>query len=349
MVYKSEVQKGVLSKKKNVFLIPMLVIIPILMMIICLGIGRFSLTPRESFDILWRGLLYGPEGVADVQGYSVVFNIRLPRIILAVLCGIGLSVSGAAFQALFSNPLATADTLGVAAGASCGACLGLLLKMNLLGVQLVALAFGLGAMVLINLLATKKGKSNIMMMVLSGIIMNSMFQAFLSLIKYFADPEDDLPGITYWLMGSLTSASYKSLLIGAPLILIGVAVIVLLRWRLNILALSEDEAQSMGINVQVMRVIIIVSATLVTASCVSMCGQVGWVGLLIPLIARMIFGSNNNRIIPACLSLGAIFMLVIDTIARAATVSEIPLTVLTAVVGAPVFIYMLRRTGGVGL
>ncbi|MDR1373740.1 MAG: iron ABC transporter permease [Treponema sp.] len=322
---------------------------PVVLAIFCIGIGRYSLSASESARVLWNGLWYGREGVADPRSYSIIFNIRLPRIILALLSGMGLSVSGAAFQALFSNPLATADTLGVTAGASFGACLALLFHFNMIGVQLVALAFGLGAMLLISSLGRKKGKTTIVMMILAGIIMTSMFQAFLSLIKYFADPDNDLPSITYWLMGSLSSASYEGLLFGAPFIIAGVLALFLLRWKLNVLSLNEEEAQSMGINVQVMRMAVIFCATMIAASSVSMCGQVGWVGLLIPLIARMIYGSNNQRIIPACIGLGAAFMLIIDTIARAATGSEIPVSVLTATIGAPVFIFMLRKTGGVWL
>ena len=315
--------------------------------IIVLGIGRFSLSPLESFHILWSGLIHGQSAVANEQGYSVIFNIRLPRILLAVLVGAGLAVSGAAFQALFSNPLATADTLGVTAGAAFGACLGLLLGFHLIGVQFAALAFGLLAMIIISNLGRKKGKMNIIMMILGGIVVGSLFSALLALLRLIADPEQHLPQITFWLMGSLSNASYNSLMFGAPFILVGIAVIFALRWKLNLLALDEDEAASMGVNVNALRIVVIVSATFITAAAVSMAGQVGWVALLIPLIARMAFGSNNQRIVPACIIMGATFMLVIDTVARAATPTEIPLTILTAIIGAPVFIYMLRKTGGV--
>ena len=319
----------------------------ILTALVALGIGRFSLSIFESLEILWSGVFRGQEAVTNQRGFSVIFNIRIPRILVAMLVGAGLATSGAAFQALFSNPLATADTLGVTAGASFGACLGLLLNFNMILVQSLALCIGLLAMLMISFLGKKNGRMNIIMMILSGIVVSSLFQAFLSLIRYVADPENDLPGITFWLMGSFSSASYNMLLIGAPFILIGIFVLYTIRWKLNLLALPEDEASSLGIDVQKMRIIVIVSAACITAASVSISGQVGWVSLLIPLIARMIFGVNNQRLIPACIGMGAIFMVIIDTLARAATSAEIPLSILTAIVGAPVFIFLLRRTGGI--
>ncbi|WHH58728.1 iron ABC transporter permease [Petroclostridium sp. X23] len=332
-------------KKNRMLFIVVLVAIPLLTALTCIGIGRYSLTIGESFQVLLHALLFGKESV-DAQSYSVIIGIRLPRIILALLCGAGLAVSGASFQALFTNPLATPDTLGVAAGASFGAVVALLAADHLIWVQAVALLMGLAAVFLTYSISKIRGKSTIIMMVLSGMVISSMFQAFVSLIKYMADPEDKLPAITYWLMGSLSSVTYKSLLIGTPFILIGIILVSALRWKLNVLSLSEDEAHSMGVNVKHLRLLIIVAATMITASAISMCGQVGWIGLLIPHIARMLFGSNNRFVIPASISFGAVFMLVIDTVARSATAAEIPVSILTATVGAPFFIFLLKRTGG---
>ena len=184
------------------------------------------------------------------------------------------------------------------------------------------------------------------MIVLSGMVISALFEALVSLLKYVADPEEVLPTITYWLMGSLSSVSYRSLALGMPMIAAGILIIYLLRWRLNILSLNEDEAYSMGVNVKFLRLLLIVAATMVTASCVSMCGKLGWVGLLIPHVARMLRGNNNRYVVPACISLGAVFMLVIDTLARSATEAEIPISILTAIIGAPFFIGLLRKTGG---
>lgn len=323
----------------------LLILAPVLTALICLGIGRYSFNLADICKLLYTYGVSGKDAI-EPQAYSVVFNIRLPRIILAVLCGAGLAVSGAAFQPLFSNALATPDTLGVAQGACFGAALALLFSDSLLWVQLVALVFGLIAIMLTYSISKVKGQSSTFMIILAGIAVSSLFTSLVSLVKYVADPESQLPTITYWLLGSMAGITYKSLAIGAPLICGGILIIYLLRWRLNILSMSEDEARSMGIDLRKLRIIIILAAALITASCASMCGRIEWVGLLIPHGVRMLFGSNNERVIPASISLGAVFMLVMDTTARAATTAEIPLSILTAVIGAPVFILLLRKTGG---
>ncbi len=335
-----------MKKKYVTFISIFFAIAPIVVMIVCLGIGRYQLTFMETLDALWTAVT-GQE--VDPMVYSVLFKVRLPRVLLALFVGAGLSVAGASFQSLFGNPLATPDTLGVATGASFGAVLGLLLSDNLIAIQLMALAFGLLSLLITYLVSKMNGKSSIIMVVLSGMVVSSIFQAFVSLVKYVADPEEDLPAITYWLMGSMSRATVKSLLIGVPFILIGIILLFCLRWRLNILSLQEDEARSLGINVKWLRILVMVASTMVTASCVSMCGQVGWVGLLIPHTARMIYGSDNRKIIPACIGIGATFMIIIDTIARAATSAEIPVSILTALVGAPFFVLLLKKTGGTKL
>ena len=333
------------SKSRKALSTFALIVLPFVIALFCIGIGRYSISMPESLKVLISAFLSGKEGI-DPNNFSVIINIRLPRIILALLCGAGMAASGAAFQALFTNPLATPDTLGVAAGASFGAVLALLVWNNLIWIQTIALFTGLGAVFLTYSISKKQGKASVIMMVLSGIVVSSMFQAFVSLIKYLADPEDKLPAITYWLMGSLSGVTYRSLAIGAPLIIIGILIIYVLRWKLNVLSLSEDEAQSLGISVKRLRFLVILAATMTTASAISMSGQIGWVGLLIPHISRMVFGSNNRAVIPASISLGAIFMLLVDTAARSATAAEIPVSILTATIGAPFFIFLLRKTGG---
>ena len=273
----------------------------------------------------------------------------MPRLILSLFVGAGLAVAGISFQSLFSNPLATPDTLGVATGASFGAVLALLLCDNIIVVQVMALVFGLLSLFIPCMVSKMNGKSSIIMVVLSGMVVSSIFQALVSLAKYTADTEEKLPAITYWLMGSMSRATAQSLLIGVPFIVVGIAILFALRWRLNILSLQEDEAKSLGINVKRLRLLVMVASTMVTASCVSMCGQVGWVGLLVPHAARMIYGSDNKKIIPAGICMGATFMIIIDTIARAATAAEIPVSILTALIGAPFFVLLLRKTGGAKL
>jgi iron complex transport system permease protein len=334
------------QKRKQGMMSLLIFLLPFAAAVICIGIGRYNISPAESLGILLSPLT-GRE--VDPQGWSVIYHVRLPRILLALAVGMGLSVSGASFQSLFSNPLATPDTLGVATGASFGAVLALLFTRNILVVQLAALLMGLTALAGTCLISRLNGKSSILMVVLGGMVVSSLFQALVSLAKYVADPEEDLPAITYWLMGSMSRATYQGLAVGIPLILLGVAVLFLLRWRLNILSLQEDETKALGIDVKKLRLIVMAAATLVTAACVSLCGQVGWVGLLIPHAARMLYGSDNRKIIPVSIGLGSAFMVAIDTASRAATAAEIPVSILTAIIGAPFFIILLRKTGGARL
>lgn len=280
----------------------------------------------------------------DVQNYSIIVNLRLPRILMAIIVGAGLTCAGNTFQSLFSNPLATPDILGVTSGTCVGAILAIILSCGILGTQLIALAFGLVSVLFTIKIAGRNKNGSMIYLVLAGVIASSLFNAIGSLLKYTADPQDKLPEITYWLMGSFTSATYQKLLIGSPLIIVGIVIIYLLRWRLNILALSEDEAKASGIDLKKTRMIFILASTLITASAVSMCGQIGWIGLLIPHCARMLVGSNNRYVVPLSISLGASFMILIDTLSRSLTVIELPLSILTAIIGAPVFILLLNRS-----
>ncbi|MCF0254332.1 MAG: iron ABC transporter permease, partial [Duodenibacillus sp.] len=225
--------------------------------------------------------------------------------------------------------------------------LGILLGAPAVTVQFWALAAGLAAAALVCAVSRVRGASPILMLILSGIVVGALFSSLVSLAKFAADPQDVLPSITFWLLGSLSGAKADLLALGLPFVVAGLAVLWLYRWKLNAMALPEDEARSMGIAVRRIRLTVIAAATLITASIVSMCGLIGWVGLLIPHMARMMFGNSNRVVIPASMLLGAIFLLVIDTAARTLTASEIPVSILTAIVGAPVFIVLLRRTGGV--
>lgn len=306
-----------------------------------LAAGRFPITPEKLFAAL------SPWSDAGKMIENVVWNVRAPRVVLALTAGAGLAMAGAAFQALFSNPLAAPDTLGVATGASFGAVLGILLGAGALAVQSLALVFGLAAVALVMLISMRRdGGAPLLMIVLAGIVVGSFFTALVSLVKFAADPQDVLPAVTFWLMGSLSGASFSSLAAGLPMALLGAAVLLLLRWRLNAASLPEDEAKSLGIPVGRIRAAVIIGATMITASIVSMCGLIGWVGLLVPHAVRMAAGSDNRRVIPASALAGALFMLIIDTAARTMTAGEIPVSILTALVGAPFFIHLLRRTGG---
>lgn len=322
-----------------------LIVLPFVVALIALGIGRMSISPAEVIEVL-RASLFGGEYAGSELTEKTVMQLRLPRIILAALVGAGLSVSGTAFQSLFANPLATPDTLGVASGASFGAALGILMDVGLIGVQIMGLIMGGLAVTLTWLAGSGKDKGGLSYIVLSGIMMGSLFSALVSLIKYVADEESQLPAITYWLMGGLDKANYKTLALGAPVIIAGILMFMLIRWRMNLLPLSDDEAKASGVNVRLLRGASVVAATAITASCVSMCGQVGWVGLIIPHMCRMMFGSNHLSLVPASVSMGAVFMIIVDTMARTVSASEIPVSILTAIIGAPFFVMLMRRSGG---
>ncbi|MCM1226978.1 MAG: iron ABC transporter permease [Clostridium sp.] len=319
--------------KFTVTTIAVMVILPIITALICICLGRMNVPISDVFSAICD-FITGKD--SNTQNYSIIINLRLPRILMAVIVGAGLSCAGASFQCLFSNPLATPDILGVTSGTCVGAILAIVLERTMLGTQLIALIFGLASVWITLKIAGDNENGSMVFMVLAGTIISSLFNALGSLLKYTADPQSKLPQITYWLMGSFTSASYSRIMIGCPLIIAGIIVIFLLRWKLNILSLSEDEARSSGIDIKKIRLIFIIASTVITASVVSMCGQVGWIGLLIPHIARMLAGSNNRFVIPICISIGACFMIIIDTLSRTISVIELPLSILTAIIGAPV-------------
>ncbi|WP_333651644.1 FecCD family ABC transporter permease [Lacrimispora sp.] len=319
-----------------------MIILPIATALICLCIGRMNLSIGEVINTLSDAA----KGNRQSQNYSIVINLRAPRIVMAIIVGAGLTCAGNAFQSLFSNPLATPDVLGVTSGTCVGAIIAIIMSMGIMQTQLLALAFGLISVWITMILARDRNGQSVVFLVLAGVIISALFNAVGSLLKYTADPLDKLPAITYWLMGSFTSASYKKIAVGSPLILAGIAVIYMMRWKLNILSLSSDEARASGMDLKKTRLVFVLAATVITASCVSMCGQVGWIGLLIPHCARMLVGSNNRYAVPVGISLGASFMIIIDTFSRSISVIELPLSILTAIIGAPVFISLLKRNRG---
>ena len=299
------------ARKKRILNI-VWIVLPAAIALAAICVGRYSLSPR-------------------------------PRTILAFFVGAGLSVAGCCFQSIFSNPLASPDTLGVSSGAAFGAALGILLSLSLLGVQLFALGFGVLAIALTFLLSRLRQDSGVLMVVLAGVISSAFFNALISAAKYLADPLTKLPEITYWLMGSMMGASYNDLKLAVPLIGLPVIVLFLLRWKLNILILPDEEAISLGERPKLLRWCIILLCTAIIAACVSVCGQVGWVGLVIPHLARSIVGSDHRFTLPACISMGGCYLLAIDTIARSLTSGELPLSILTAVIGVPLFVVLFFR------
>ncbi len=319
--------------------------LPLILALVSIGIGRYQVDFIVQIKILLSQVFPIEQTWTNTEE-TVVMNVRLPRIILAMLIGAGLSIAGASFQGMFANPLVSPDILGVAAGAGFGASIGILLFGNNIYTQISALIMGMLAIGFTFLIGGFKREMPVFMLVLAGVVTSALFEALISLVKFMADPEEKLPSITYWLMGSLGTASYRDLMIAGPLILIGIIILYSLRWRLNILSLSEEEAKSLGISVTKLKWLVIIGATLITASAVATAGIIGWVGLIIPHIARMIVGSNNQYVLPASISIGAMYLLVIDNLARSLTAAEIPLSILTAIIGAPFFAYLLRKTGG---
>jgi len=321
------------------------VVAPPALLFVALFVGRFAVSPHEVARILLaQALPLAPDWPASVE--AIVVQIRLPRALLAMAVGAGLSISGAACQGLFRNPLVSTDILGVSAACGFGAALALLLSRNAFELQLIAFGFGLAGVALTYALARVRQTTPVLMLVLAGVVVAAFFSALISGAKYVADPDAKLPAITYWLLGSLNAASMRSLGVALPPIVAGSAGLLLLRWKLNLLAMGDEEARALGVRTEWLKGAVIVCTTLITAAAVSVCGMVGWVGLVIPHLARMIVGPDHRVLLPASLSLGASYLLLIDGIARTASASEIPLGILTAVVGAPFFAWLLRRTGG---
>lgn len=320
-----------------------------IVLIVCafasLTLGRYGLGVAEIFASL-KSLLFGSPP-SNEQAHAVITQIRLPRIAFAVLVGAALSAAGAVYQGLFKNPLVSLDILGVSSGAAVGASIAIILSLPVLYVSLMSFGFGLAAVFAVVFLSQliARGKLNVIIMVLSGVVISSLFGAFSSLLKFLADSENKLPEITFWLMGSLArTGGYQNALYMLGVTALCSVPLFLLRFRLNILAFGEEEAKAMGVNVKFYSFIIICASTLLTASSMAFCGIIGWVGLIVPHIARSIVGANFNALLPASMLIGALFLLVVDTIARCAMASEIPLGIITSLIGAPVFIYLLYQS-----
>lgn len=305
--------------------------------IVSVLLGRYSLTPAELLKTLFGG--------GDAGAAKVLFEIRLPRIAAALLIGAALSVAGVCYQGMFRNPMVSPDILGASTGAGFGAALAILLGFGYFGISLAAFLAGLAA-VLLAYLVSRFGKTNeTVAMILAGMVVSALFSAGTSFLKLVADTQQQLPAITYWLMGSLSSVKTRDVLFLLIPFALGTVPLFLLRWRINLLTVGEEEAQAMGVNTRLLRLTVVICATLLTASSVAVSGLIGWVGLIIPHFCRMLFGCDYRRLMPATALFGAAFLLVTDDIARLTTTAEIPIGILTAVVGAPIFLYLIV-TGG---
>ncbi len=318
-------------------LIPLLLVGLILALLLAAATGAFPIPPGRIVAVL-----AGRDG--DAQAAAVLWNIRLPRVLAAALVGAALSGAGAAYQTVFRNPLVSPDILGVSAGAGFGAVLGILLGLPVLAIQLMGFGTGLATVGLVLLLSLSlRGGGQVLVMVLCGIAIGALAGAGISLVKLLADPESQLPAITFWLMGSLAGIKRPDVAAALPAIVTGLVPLILLRWRICLLALGDDEARSLGVEAGRLRLLVIACATLVTAAAVSMAGVIGWVGLMVPHMARLATGPRFDRLLPATLLAGAAFMVLVDTAARSIATMEVPLGILTAVLGAPVFLWLLAR------
>jgi len=305
-----------------------------------LSVGRFPIAPSELPAIL-LGRAEGPTAL-------VFWNIRAPRVLAAILVGASLAVAGAAFQGMFRNPLASPDLLGVSAGASLGAVLGIFLGLPVAAVQGLAFAGGLAAVAgVAGLAAAVRGRGYggdpMLVLILAGIALGALMGAGISLLKILADPYNQLPAITFWLLGTLSATTTGDLQAAAVPALAGMALLLALRWRLNLLTLGEDEARALGVNTTALRAAAIAGATLATAAVTALAGAVGWIGLVVPHMARLLGGPDLRRLIPLSMLLGAAFLLGVDTLARSAGRVEVPLGILTAVLGTPFFLWLLAR------
>lgn len=298
-----------------------------------LFVGRYSL----SVDEIMQVLLHAKLSAKDEANYSVIFSLRMPRVIAVMMVGGGLSVAGATFQAVLKNSLASPDVLGTSSASAFGAALGILFSFPFALSSLCSLFFGILSLVLVFGICHFKKRQDELTTILSGIIIASVFVSFISIIKYVADPQDTLPAIVFWLMGSFASVLKEQVYWLIPLYAISYFAIYTLRWKMNIISLGDDEAKIAGLNPQRIKVaLLFLSAVLVSAS-VTIAGVVGWVGLVIPHLIRSVLGCNHGRLIPASALGGALFLLIIDNIARSATYAEIPIGILTALIGAPLF------------
>ncbi|RDB63167.1 ABC transporter permease [Gordonibacter sp. 28C] len=310
---------------------------------VSLMLGRYPIAPDEAVSML-LGKVFPVDQTWTAQQETLFFNVRLPRIMLALMVGCCLSAAGAAFQGTFQNPLASPDILGASQGAAFGAALAILAGSGAFAVSMSAFGFSLLAVLLVLLVSGRAKGNRVLVTVLAGVMISMLFQAGVSFTKLVADPTDDLPAITYWLMGSLTGAKLDTnLLMTSVPMGIGLIVLFALRWRINILTMGDDEAATMGIDARKLRLVVILAATLVTAASVSVSGMIGWVGLIIPHLCRMVVGANYRKLMPASMLMGASFLLIVDNISRLATTAEIPVGILTAFVGAPFFLYLITR------
>lgn len=331
-------------RSKNLIVVSILILILIFSLIISICTGRYSI-PIKQLLIIIVGKLFALKQTWPNTVETVLFNVRLPRIIVALIVGSALATAGTTYQGLFKNPMVSPDILGASAGAGFGAAVGILLSLSTVGIQVSAFAFGIFAVGLTYCLSNIICRKNdtILILVLTGMVVQSMFLAFISITKYVADPESKLPAITFWLMGGLNTSNWRDAKVVLASLILAAVPLFLVRYKINVLSFGEEEAQAMGVDTNMIRIIIIICATLLTTASVSVSGMIGWVGLIIPHVARLIVGPNYKVLLPTSFLIGGIYMLIIDDLGRSLFITEIPLGILTALIGAPFFLFLLLK------
>lgn len=330
---------------KSRLIVWVLALLPVPVIILSLFLGRYGIPPGEVIAFLW-GTLWPGAGDEWPREYQVVFyNIRIPRIVEALLVGAALGISGATLQGLFRNPLVSPYTLGLSSGAAFGAALATAFFPMLLGSkQVLAFAFGMAAVYMAYAMASRKGETPIVSLVLGGIVVGAFFSALVSIVQLMVDPYR-LAGIVFWIMGGLHMSSWETVKYSAAPIMAGATLLIMMRWRLNVLSLGDEEARTLGLNVGRDRFLLIFAATMVAATAVSVSGSIGWVGLMVPHIVRMLVGPDHRLVIPLSATFGAAFLLLADNLARSVAAYEIPVGIITTLLGVPFFAYLMRKGG----
>lgn len=331
------------TRKKQALLLVLLAGLLLFVFLVSFCMGRYTVPITQVIKILFSRLQAGVEPTWTVNMETVVLNVRLPRILLACLVGCCLSAAGAAYQGVFQNPMVAPDILGATSGAAFGAALSILLGGSSFPVTLSAFFFSLCAVLLAYLVGERAPGKKVVNLILAGIMFSSIFSSGTSYIKLVADPTNQLPLITYWLMGSLSGTKLKDLRFVVFPMAIGLCLLLLVRWRLNLLTLGDDEARALGIHAGRLRLLVIIAATLITSASVSVSGMIGWVGLVVPHLCRKLVGNDYRYLLPASMMTGAAFLLAVDDVSRNLLATEIPIGILTSLIGAPFFLYLLLR------
>jgi len=310
--------------------------------LLSMAMGRYVISPSDVMKIMISKIFPVAQYGGNIEN-AVIANLRLPRTVVAIITGSALALSGATYQSIFKNPMCSPDLLGVSSGACVGAASAILLGMGSAMIQASAFAGGILTVALTVTIPKLMRNKSTTVLILSGIVVGNLMSSVMSIIKFVADTDTQLAEITYWMMGSFATVKFEDLIPVLPSILIPMAIIFLMRYRLNVLSLGDNESRSLGINLQRTRGVFIICSTLISASCVCLAGTIGWVGLVIPHTARMLVGSDNKKMLPVAMVLGGVFMLIIDVLCRTLTPAELKVGILTGIIGAPFFILILIK------